>query len=80
MLADRNADTLRSLAHGLGLEWRAFGLELSPAQLQGIRAVMHAEGLFWPSQDLDAETIHDLASLPALAALGACSTWVKIAP
>ncbi len=46
VLAGRNAETLRPLAEGLGLEWRAFGLGPGPAQLQGIRAVLHAAGPF----------------------------------
>ncbi len=46
VLAGRNADNLRPLAEGFGLEWRAFGLEPDPAQLQGIGAVLHAAGPF----------------------------------
>ena len=46
VLAGRNPDKLRLLADGLGLEWRAFGLEPSPAELQGIKAALHAAGPF----------------------------------
>ena len=44
VLAGRSPGKLRPLAESLGLEWRTFGLEPSPAQLQGIRAVLHAAG------------------------------------
>ncbi len=46
MLAGRSPGKLRPLAESLGLEWRASGLEPSPAQLQGISAVLHAAGPF----------------------------------
>ena len=46
VLAGRNPDKLRPLAEGLGFEWRAFGLAPSAAQLQGIKAVLHAAGPF----------------------------------
>ena len=46
VLAGRNADALRSLAEGLGLEWRVFGLNPDPAQLGGVEAVLHAAGPF----------------------------------
>ena len=37
---------MRQLAEGLGLEWRAFGLAPTSAQLSGIGAVLHAAGPF----------------------------------
>ncbi len=46
VLAGRNPDRLRPLAEGLGLEWRAFGLDPAPAQLRGVEAVLHAAGPF----------------------------------
>ena len=46
VLAGRNPDKLRPLAEGLGLEWRAFGLAPSLAELQGVKAVLHAAGPF----------------------------------
>ncbi len=46
MLAGRNLDSLRPLAESLGLEWRAFGLDPTPAQLLGVTAVLNAAGPF----------------------------------
>ena len=46
VLAGRNSAKLRPLAAALGFEWRAFGLSPSPAQLNGIKAVLHAAGPF----------------------------------
>ncbi len=46
ILAGRNPDKLRALAEVFGLEWRAFGLAPTPAQLQGVAAVLHAAGPF----------------------------------
>ena len=46
MLAGRNRETVRQLAESLGLEWREFGLAPTIAQLNGIRAVLHAAGPF----------------------------------
>ncbi len=49
VLAGRNVEALRPLADGLGLEWRAFGLD-APAALRdglaGMKAVLHAAGPF----------------------------------
>ncbi|WP_238180334.1 saccharopine dehydrogenase family protein, partial [Methylobacterium haplocladii] len=49
VLAGRNVDTLRALAEGLGLEWRAFGLDASAVVrdgLAGMKVVLHAAGPF----------------------------------
>ncbi len=46
MLAGRKQDAVRPLAERLGLEWRVFGLEPSPAQLKGVAAVLHTAGPF----------------------------------
>ncbi len=46
VLAGRNSEKIRSVAEGLGLEWRVFGLAPSPAQLRGVKAVLHAAGPF----------------------------------
>ena len=37
---------MRALAEASGLDWRAFGLSPTPAQLQGVDAVLHAAGPF----------------------------------
>ncbi|GLS51644.1 saccharopine dehydrogenase family protein [Methylobacterium gnaphalii] len=49
VLAGRSASAVRELAEGLGLEWRAFGLDDPRALRDGIRdmkAVLHAAGPF----------------------------------
>ena len=46
ILAGRNPDSVRPLAQTLGLEWRVFGLSPTPAQLGGVKAVLHAAGPF----------------------------------
>ena len=46
ILAGRNPDSVRALAEASGLDWRVFGLAPTPAQLQGVDAVLHAAGPF----------------------------------
>jgi short subunit dehydrogenase-like uncharacterized protein len=46
VLAGRNRETVRQLAESLSLEWRAFGLSPTAAELGGISAVLHAAGPF----------------------------------